>query len=444
MTYAFFFGGEGWNQNSHFALTRALVERGTLYIDGYAVSTGDVSPGVGGHTYSNKAPGLSFLAAIPYGIAILAERALGRSADYLTATNQWIVSIATSGLCGALIAALLFGYARSREIDAARAVGITLLVAFGTIVFPYSTLFMAHVPAALFLLLAVLWWRDRPLLAGAAAGLSTACFYVSGVGALILVAMSWRRPWRFIAGGLPFAIGLAIYHTLCFGSPFRTSVEASTFTHDGLLFGVLRLPSIDGLWGLTFSTYRGLFVTSPILLLSVAGLWTMWRRREPLFAPLAGIAAAYILIIASFNFWHGGWAFGPRYILPIVPLLGVAMMFVAQRFRPLWVVLGALSIVFNFAATAVNPLPDQSLANPLRDELLPVLFTGRFPDRVLRERNWEQIGAGGRRVARSTNAGNLGEPLLGEGSRLSLVPVIVVMIGGAAILRRVLISSRPS
>ncbi|HEU4521617.1 MAG TPA: hypothetical protein VFT12_06420, partial [Thermoanaerobaculia bacterium] len=61
LSYAYFFGGEGWNQNSHFDLTRAVVERGTLHIDGYAVNTGDISPGAGGHTYSNKAPGLSFL-----------------------------------------------------------------------------------------------------------------------------------------------------------------------------------------------------------------------------------------------------------------------------------------------------------------------------------------------------------------------------------------------
>src|SRR5438309_6841796 len=65
VVYAYFFAGGGWNQNSQFDLTRAIVERHTLAIDAYASNTGDISRH-GGHVYANKAPGLSFLAAIPY------------------------------------------------------------------------------------------------------------------------------------------------------------------------------------------------------------------------------------------------------------------------------------------------------------------------------------------------------------------------------------------
>src|SRR5437588_2781586 len=63
-TYAWFYQGGGWNQNSRFDLTRAIVERGTVRIDGYEQNTGDTSFS-GGHYYCDKAPGVSFLCAPP-------------------------------------------------------------------------------------------------------------------------------------------------------------------------------------------------------------------------------------------------------------------------------------------------------------------------------------------------------------------------------------------
>ena len=59
--YAYFYQGGGWNQNSRFDLTRALVEQGTASIDDYQANTGDKAR-VNGRFYCDKAPGVSFLA----------------------------------------------------------------------------------------------------------------------------------------------------------------------------------------------------------------------------------------------------------------------------------------------------------------------------------------------------------------------------------------------
>src|SRR5947207_10444965 len=72
---AYFQAGGGWNQNSQFDLTRAIVERHTFSIDAYP-NTGDVSI-AGHHIYSNKSPALSWIAAIPYAILYAIERASG-------------------------------------------------------------------------------------------------------------------------------------------------------------------------------------------------------------------------------------------------------------------------------------------------------------------------------------------------------------------------------
>ena len=75
-TYAFFFSGGGWNQNSQFDVTRAMVERRTFAIDAYAANTGDRAF-TRGHVYSNKSPALSWLAAVPYAPLVAIERASG-------------------------------------------------------------------------------------------------------------------------------------------------------------------------------------------------------------------------------------------------------------------------------------------------------------------------------------------------------------------------------
>ena len=60
-SFIYFYEGGGWNQNSRFDLLRAIVERHTLQIDAYHENTQDKAH-FQGHYYSDKAPGLVFLA----------------------------------------------------------------------------------------------------------------------------------------------------------------------------------------------------------------------------------------------------------------------------------------------------------------------------------------------------------------------------------------------
>ena len=68
VAYAYFYQGGGWNQNTRFALTRAVVERGQLSIDGFHLATGDKALR-DGHYYSDKAPGAAWLAVPAYALA---------------------------------------------------------------------------------------------------------------------------------------------------------------------------------------------------------------------------------------------------------------------------------------------------------------------------------------------------------------------------------------
>src|ERR1700690_1173329 len=67
LSFTYFYEGGGWNQNSRFDLLRAIVERHTLRIDAYHENTQDKAH-FNGHYYSDKAPGLVFL-AVPFALA---------------------------------------------------------------------------------------------------------------------------------------------------------------------------------------------------------------------------------------------------------------------------------------------------------------------------------------------------------------------------------------
>jgi hypothetical protein len=467
VTYAWFFGGGGWNQNAHFDLTRALVERQTFHIDGYRVNTGDISwSPVSGqwHAYSNKPPGLPLLAAIPYAAISSVERAMHRSLDdwFVMTLNMYLLTVIVCATAGAGIAVLTFRWARRMDAPPGLAVLTAIAGAFGTIVLPYSTVFFSPVPAAFFLLLAFVLLDERPVLAGAAAGVAGMCYYLCIPAAAILAAgvfvRSRPKAMRFVAAGLPFGVILAIYHTVCFGAPWRTSLTfAQNFTEGELLLGLFRnYPTKVALWGLTFSEYRGLFFVSPVLLLACVGAGVMIRRpalrRDVVM--IAAIALMMLVLMASFSGWEGGGSFGPRHLLPALPLLVLPLAFLRGRaLVALTLALTLVSVAVNLVATAVDVSPAGGIRRPLRDFYLPVFRTGRIPDETLAVMGATDAEVGKVSVNRQAvdeltphrvrprgshesewASFNLGEFLFGAGSRTSVLPIVLWMVGGSVLL----------
>ncbi|HEU4520466.1 MAG TPA: hypothetical protein VFT12_00590 [Thermoanaerobaculia bacterium] len=467
VSYAWFFGGGGWHQNAQFALTRSLVERGTFILDDHPMNTGDISWSRASgewHVYSNKPPGLSFLGALPYAMAYGTERLMGVAVDeWQTMTlNAYIVTVMTCGITGAMIPVLLYRYARRRAgASAAVAVFVALTIAFATIVFPYATMLFAHVPAAFFLLLAFVWLDERPLLAGVAAGIAGVSFLFCIPAAAVLclgaLARSRRNAVAVAAGGLPFGVLLALYNYICFGSPLVTSPQASKhFADDTLLLGMFRLPLPEAIWGVTFSAYRGLFYVSPVLLVAAAGAWIMFRQKT-MRRELAMIASIFAILLAgnaSFNGWEGGNAFGPRYLLVVIPLMGVPLLF--ARTRLALTVAGILAVVsfsIQLVATAVDPMPPARVRDPIAAYLLPAFLTGSIsPEAAVARRllftdvgmtsinvqSVDEVEPHHRYAGRTHEATwasfNLGELLFGPGTRSSIVPITLWIVAGSALL----------
>jgi len=71
---------------------------------------------------------------------------------------------------------------------------------------------------------------------------------------------------------------------------------------------------------LLFSLDKGLFIFSPILLLGLFG-WRAFFRQRPWDAGLCGALCLVNLVLAgAWHSWMGGWSWGPRLLVPAIPL----------------------------------------------------------------------------------------------------------------------------
>ncbi len=289
-------------------------------------------PGLHGQIYSQYGPGQP-VAAVPW---IWVGHLLGALLGGTDAQQGFVVRLVLGSfnlLVAAALAAVLFALARALGAGRRGALVPALLLAGATFLWPMSRTFFAEPLTALLVFgafAALAAPPRRPGLAGllAALVLAVKIQYVVALPALGALALwqawtAWRRGDRAAAGrGLgAFALGgivglapLLLYDTLAFGSPFTSGYHqsfAETFT----------TPLGEGLAGLLLSPGKGLWLYAPPLFLGLAGFVPFARRRPALAATIAGVVLPVLVLFSLYRFWPGDGAWGPRYLLPIVPFL---------------------------------------------------------------------------------------------------------------------------
>lgn len=429
LAYAYFIpSGLDWNTESHLYPAFSIVDHHTLSIDRYQAGLGDKSY-ARGHYYSDKAPGLSFLAVPIYaGLRLVLPSVKGHkyvlykrlgyyiSQDmvYLRYAITYLLVIMPSA---ALVWLLWLFLARLSGQE-----GWSLLLAgvyaLGTIAYVYSTWFFSHQVAAVLLfssfLLLFLHVRGTPLnrraglftaLAGLFSGLAIISEYPTiviagciGVYLLAVTPNKIRAAAVFVAGMVPMAVLAILYNLQAFGKPFSTGYNYvnSAWYHShvqGGLFGLsspssygVQAPSLYSLWQITFGTYRGIFLMSPVLLLAFIGAYFMWRRKDvrPEFWLCVAVVLLYFLMDASRgvdqNGWSGGSSVASRHLTPMLPFMIVPIVFGFSRswFRRVFVVLGAVSVGVMFTIVSTTGLFTFTDQNPLMKEAFPDFFGGRI------------------------------------------------------------------
>ncbi len=215
-----------------------------------------------------------------------------------------------------------------------------------------------------------------------------------GLGGVYLLLLSWKGRVAFLfLFGLAVPVGIALfYHNRCFGGPFNFPYYYETYhefavAHSQGIAGVTA-PRFDLLLKLLVSPFRGLFYYSPILLLAPLGIAAMLKDREWRKEGAAILLASvgYLLFNSAFSDWEGGWSMGPRHLVPLIPFLMTAIMYLAAKasvagrriFALAAAPLGTISIVFMGLGVSVFPYFPKEFSNPLYDLSLRFLLRGRF------------------------------------------------------------------
>jgi hypothetical protein len=408
------------NQNSRLDMVVAVVDDGTLQIDSYVENTVDYAK-VGEHYYSDKAPGAAFLGIPVYAVLKvvfdrpimdgLMDRLVGNEALKATlreegtgllehkvrfAIAQMVLTLVVSALPTALMGVLMHRLLARFTVRLWPRIGVVLGYGLLTPAFAYAGAFYGHQlsAACLFAAFYLVYMGKEPLATvsllavGLLLGYSVITEYPSVLVAGILFLYTFccladrRRIIWVLLPGVLIAIGWMVYNTAVFGSPLSLGYSYSELWteqhHTG--FMSLTIPRWQTLWGITFSPFRGLFVLSPLLLLALPGL-VLWYRsgehRGEFWVALASMLAMF-LFNSSSAMWWGGYAVGPRYLLPMLPFMVLPIIFVFREWgnrlgiRIVVFVLFVWSLVATWGLTlAEQAFPSDTLRNPLVEYAWP-------------------------------------------------------------------------
>jgi hypothetical protein len=189
---------------------------------------------------------------------------------------------------------------------------------------------------------------------GAAWGLAAFCRPSLGillaVGAVATIRNSPRAAVALALGGILPVAALAAWNGVYLGSPFRFGQVEAAHRLGGL--GPENAGAWDGslplgLAGLLMSPSRGVFIFSPFFLYAAWGAIRCWRSPSGApFRPFTAALACLLLMAACWVQWWGGWSFGYRLVVELVPLAMLLLIPVSNRFltpRPLLSPFGLLA-----------------------------------------------------------------------------------------------------
>lgn len=357
---------------SMFAVTESLVKFGRFNTDQIAWTQWTTTQaeaqgffGRGGHVYSKKGLALSLVQAPLYWLAWqLPGLGMLQTVSILNA----ILTAATAMLLFLFVVRLGFSP------------GVGLVVALGyglaTIAFVYAKYLFSEPLAAWWLLLAaymLLAYRQEGglrhvVIGGLAAGLAVLTrannlFLLPVFGLYLLwIIFLDHSPQSFPkigdASRMVVPVGLFVgsvavsgllmmgYNALRSGHPLQTGYDLTLFSANiGL-----------GLYKLLFSPLRGLFVYSPLLLLSGPGWWLLRQKRPAeawLFAGLVGVT------VGLFSAWSSGegLSWGSRFLVPVVPFLALSLapLLESVRYRAAFFALLLPSFAIQLLGAAINP-----------------------------------------------------------------------------------------
>ncbi len=255
-----------------------------------------------------------------------------------------LLSTLAPALTALLLAIYFYELLNERKLGLVSA----LIYGLGTLAWPYSRFLFREPTAACFLLL-TFWLLDRfyryqdkkALLLGGVAFWATVQIKGTMIAFLpfFLILVLWKPILRFVEGlplpGGPASLLARSSASLRSLSPWKRILLFLLF--DVALFvsvwvlALLHLPGVPhyfaqginfyALAALLISPGWGLLIYAPVLIISLWGIPTLTRSHPEVAFIAIGGAFFYVLASTTNPFWWGYWSYGPRQLVPLIPLL---------------------------------------------------------------------------------------------------------------------------
>jgi len=392
------------NERSRVYLTVAMVEHQTLTIDEPMARWGPIYDRAffEGHHYTDKAPGSSLLAVVPYMVArtLVSDFDQWTIAQLINLMRTWLML--PFALWGVWVLRRLL---RHLDFDDPLVDVVTLAWILGSAASHYSAAFYGHQIVAV-MLLTSLWCLLIAIdagtslpkriaaasMAGLSAGLAGLTEYQAGIPCVALTLwLIAQRGGRRVDVLVPFALAVVPclmvfgwYHQSAFGGPLELSYHHLVDPrlreiHEQGVGGV-RAPEWKYFKASLTSLHRGLLTSSPFFLLVPYGCWRMWQvGQRGLMVLCAVTLAGYLFMISGTEAWFGGWSFGPRLLVPAMAWTMIPVAFALHALRR--TTLGAgltgglvfVGMAYCQMVRMVFPEVPDNAKNPLVDFLLPAL-----------------------------------------------------------------------
>jgi 4-amino-4-deoxy-L-arabinose transferase-like glycosyltransferase len=348
-------------------VARSIIERFDLSIpDGIGIK------GTDGREYSWVGIG-SALLAVPF---FIAGKLIGSPENAVSIMNQ---------IVGAATVVLVFLFSISLGYSKRASLFVAIFYGLGTMAWPLTKQAFDHTVETFFVLLSVYCMYlyvvnkkfSRLLLSAFSLGVAfitrqTSILVIPPLFMLMIVYYSKKSGFRttvrlmardvvlFFFAFLPFIVLILWYNHYRFGSIFeagyslyaaRTGIDF--FTGTSLL---------TGLSGFLISSGKGFFYYSPVAILFFFSIKGFIKKHTGLGVSFIFIMISYLFFLSKNLYWHGDWAWGPRYIFVLTPffIIPIAELLdskncLEKSFRRLVVYsIFALSIVIQLAAVSVD------------------------------------------------------------------------------------------
>jgi hypothetical protein len=283
--------------------------------------------------------------------------------------------------CGAMLYLVFLSFGLNNPLS----IKATLAVIFGTQLFAYSGWFYSEPLTTLLLLSAAfaLFTKDES---------KSASYLQLLVAGLFLGATVWVLPTQVVMAGiflialylrearigereaaiktatLGYVIGMFVLAYLVnnkrlFGSPFDFGYPSTA--EFGRHLNGFTTPLLTGLSGFLFSPGKSILLFAPVIIPALLLMPRFWRSNRSWAILAAGLPLCSLLLYSKYAQWEGGYCFGPRYFVPSLAFLAIAITPVfketnAKMLR--WTMVASLiGLTINLIGLSTNYLEDQAI-----------------------------------------------------------------------------------